>query len=102
MLQKLAKNVASSLNGVTSVRKVSVVTKSSTLTRVYDRFTGKLAEEAEKSDIKLLEEFTTLTKCMSNFAIPVCHPINDVAEKIRALKSLNKSTAQVNEVLVVN
>lgn len=101
MLQRLAKKVASNLNGITSVRNVSVVARSSILTRVYDRFSGKLAEEVEKADIKLLEEFTVLTKCMSDFAIPERHPINDVAQKIRALKSLDESKAEINEIVTV-
>ena len=103
MLQKLAKKAASNFNGVTIVRNVSVsvVAKSSVFTRVYDRFSGKLAEEAEKADIKLLEEFTVLTKCMSDFAIAESHPINDVAQKIRALKSLDESNAQISDVVLV-
>jgi hypothetical protein len=101
MLQRLAKKAASNASGVASVRNISVVAKSSIFTRVYDRFSGKLAEQSEKSDIKLLEEFTVLTKCMSDFAIRESHPINDVAQKIRELKCLDESNAQINGVVVV-
>lgn len=60
--------------------------------RVFDRFNPRVAEEAEKTDIKTLEDFSELTRYFREFRVPVNHPINDVAERIRALRSIKGSS----------
>lgn len=63
--------------------------KSRSMMRVFDVLSSKVAKEAETKDIELLEKFTILTKFFEEFSIPFDHPINDVAAKIKALRSID-------------
>ena len=86
---------------VYKVRAISTATNGNLFRRVYDRVSGKTAEDDQKSDIEMLEEFTKLTKCLGEIPIPVDHPINDLAARIRAQSYVEKSTNEVKDVVHV-
>ena len=86
---------------VSKVRALSTATKGNLFRRVYDRVSGKVAEDAQKADIEMLEEFTKLTKCLGEITIPVDHPINDLAARIRAQSHIEKSSKEVKDVVNV-
>lgn len=62
---------------------------------------GKLALQSEKRDIEMLENFTKLTMSLSEIIIPESHPLNDLAEKIKALHSIHESHTAVKDILMV-
>jgi hypothetical protein len=74
------------------------VTKSRTFFRVFDRFSFKKAREAEEAEIKLLENFTNMSKCLTSITIPVSHPINDIARNIREFSGVNEKINQSKEI----
>ena len=80
------------------MKLTSGTAKSRSITRVFDRFSSKIANDIEAKDIKSLEEFTKLAKYFEEFPIPFDHPINDIAEKIKALKSIDGSTGNSKDI----
>lgn len=98
---KISRSVISISSTVSKVRALSTTTKDNLFRRVYDRVSGKVAEDAQKLDIEMLEEFTKLTKCLGEITIPVDHPINDLAAKIRAQSYIEKSSNEVKDVVSV-
>ena len=98
---KLSRNLILASSNVSRVRVISTATKGNLFRRVYDRVSGKTAEDDQKSDIEMLEEFTKLTKCLGEIPIPVDHPINDLAAKLRAQSYVGKSTNEVIDVVNV-
>ena len=86
------------LSTVATVKKAA---KSRGIMRFFDRFSSKVAEQAEKNDMAQLEKFIELTKYFREFRIPVEHPLNDAAEKIKALRSIDGAGSNVKDILVV-
>ena len=98
---KISRNLIIVSSTVSKFRAISTATKGNLFRRVFDRVSGKTAEDDQKSDIEMLEEFTKLTKCLGEIPIPVDHPINDVAARIRAQSFVEKSTNEVIDVVHV-
>ena len=101
MIQIIARNTFSipMKAPVTRIMKLTSGTaKSRSITRVFDRFSSKIANEIEAKDIKTLEEFTKLARYFEEFPIPFNHPINDIAEKIKALKGIDGSTGNSKDI----
>lgn len=78
------------------------VSKSRTFFRIFDRFSFKKAREAEESEIKLLENFTNISKCLTSITIPVSHPINDIARNIREFSGLDEKISQSKDIQKVS
>lgn len=74
------------------------VSKSRNFFRVFDRFSFKKAREAEDSEIKLLEDFTNISKCLTSIIIPVHHPINEIAKNIRDFNGIDEKLSQSTEI----
>ena len=102
MMHKIGNVVFSNPRKSSFVRIIRLTTTPSRgIMRVFDRFSSKIADEAERKDIETLEKFTELTKYFREFNIPFDHPINNVAEKIRALRSLNELSTDMKDVQLV-
>lgn len=69
--------------------QVPLKIKSSRMRRFLDSFSYKKAVEDERLDIELLEQFAELTTSLIKVSIPSDHPLNDLAQKIRDLKSID-------------
>ena len=101
MMHKVARRAIAKSAIATAVRTITVAAKSNIFSRAYDRISGKSALQSEKTDIEMLENFTKLTMSLSQIIIPQSHPLNDLAEKIKALHSINESNTTVKEILMV-
>lgn len=101
MMHKVARRVMAKSVNATAARTITVAAKSNIFSRAYDRISGKSALQSEKTDIEMLENFTKLTMSLSQIIIPQSHPLNDLAEKIKALHSINESNTAVKDILMV-
>jgi hypothetical protein len=75
----------------------SLLKKKRTYLEYFNSFGSKAIEAAENNDIKTLEDFTNITKYLGQITIPACHPLNQIAEKIKALKIMN-SDNQITDI----
>lgn len=100
-MNKISRNLILVSSTASRFRAISTVTKPNIFRRVYDRVSGKTAEDDQKSDIEMLEEFTKLTKCLGEIPIPVDHPMNDLAARIKAQSYVEKPTNEIKDVVNV-
>lgn len=101
MIQMVARTAISIPVKTPLIRIMKLTTgtvKSRSIMRVFDRFSSKIANEIETKDIKTLEEFTKFARYFEEFPIPFDHPINDIAEKIKALKGIDGSTGNSKDI----